>query len=153
MRKMIFGKQLSRGRKSREALFTSLIKALIINGKINTTKAKAKAVQNRVDKLVSKVKEGSISARRKVSGDLGNDRKVVEYLFTKVGPAFKERKGGYTRIILLARRQGDAAEMARIEWTEKIEIINKKEERSKEKQEIKVKNLDKNEKKAKAKTK
>jgi large subunit ribosomal protein L17 len=153
MRKMIFGRQLSRGRKSREALFRSLIKALILNGKISTTKAKAKAVQNRIDKLVSKVKKDSISARREIAKTIGNDRKMIEYLFGKIGPAFKQRKGGYTRIIFLPRRQGDGAEMARIEWTEKVESNDMGKEIKKGKPKAEVKNPAKKEKEKETKAK
>lgn len=122
MRKRVFGRHLSRGRKARGALFRSQIRALINSGKIETTRAKAKSIQGQMEKLVSLAKKNNISARRNVSGQLGNDRETVERLFLKVVPAFKERNSGFTRIIPLPRRGGDAAEMARIEWTEKISL-------------------------------
>lgn len=135
MRKMVFGRQLSRGRKSRTALFRSLIRALALSGKIVTTRAKAKAVVPQIDKLITTAKKNSLSARRKALAKLGNDRKTVDLIFLKITPAFKDRTSGFTRIILLPRRIGDMAEMVRLEWVEKIETEEKpkKEEKSKTK--------------------
>jgi len=131
MRKMVFGRHLSRGRKGREALLRSLIKALVIHGEITTTKAKAKAVQKDAEKIVALAKDGSLAARRRVSAILGGDRKLIETVFGQIGKAFAGRAGGFTRIILLPRRKGDAAEMAEIEWSETI----KREEPKKAKKE------------------
>lgn len=125
MRKMVFGRKLGRGRKARIALFRSLIRALVARGKIITTKAKAKAIQTDVEKLISGAKEDTVSARREILSYLGNDRKTLELLFTKVAKTFAKRSSGFTRIVSLPQRSGDAAEMARIEWTEKIEIDSK----------------------------
>lgn len=120
MRKMVFGRHLSRGRKGREALFRSLAKALIIHGKITTTKARAKAIQKDAEKIVTLAKEGSIAARRRVSAILGGDRKLVATVFGQIEKAFTNKTSGFTRIILLPKRRGDAAEMAIIEWSESI---------------------------------
>ena len=129
MRKMVFGRKLSRGKKGREALIRSLIKALIGVGKIETTKAKAKAIQGQVDKLVTMAKKNTLASRRGVLAYLANDRKATDNLVTNIAPVFKDRKGGYTRIILLGKRLGDAAEMARLEWVEQgLVITSKKEE-------------------------
>ena len=136
---MVFGKKLSRGRKSREALFRSLCKGLISNGKVLTTKAKAKAIIKDADRLVTLGKDGTISAKRKVSAILGNERKLTEIVFKKIVPAFSSKQGGYTRIIALPSREGDNAEMARIEWSEKIIF----EEPKKEKKESMVKSVKK----------
>lgn len=111
-------------------------------GKITTTKAKAKAIQGDVDKVISLAKEGSLSAQRRILSELANDRDSLEILFNKVAPAFKERTSGFTRIIMLPRRKGDNAEMVRIEWSQ--EIIDKK---------SKVKKAKAKEKKVKAKPK
>jgi large subunit ribosomal protein L17 len=126
MRKIVFGRKLSRSRKSRIALFRSLIKALITNGKITTTKAKAKAIQGQADKIITLAKKSDLSARRRALAFLGNDRKVTDFLFTKLAPVFKERQSGFTRITLLPRRKGDNAEMAILEWVEKyVEEVKK----------------------------
>ena len=122
MRKKVFGRQFSRAKKSREALFRSLIKAVIARGSIVTTEAKAKSVSGQIDKLLTFAKVGSLSARRKVLSYLGNDRETTNFLFAQVAPVFAGRKSGFTRITLLTPRRGDAAHMARIEWVEKIEI-------------------------------
>jgi large subunit ribosomal protein L17 len=132
MRKKVFGKQLSRGKKAREALFRSLLKAQIEYGKIVTTKAKAKAIQRDLEKLIILAKNNSLSAKRKISAWLGNDRKFVSKVVKEITPFFKDKKSGFTRIILLPPRRGDAAEMARIEWTE--EIASKKKETSDKRQ-------------------
>lgn len=125
MRKMVFGRQLSRSRKSRIALFRSLIRALAISGKIVTTKAKAKAIIPQIDKLITAAKKNSISARRRVLSELGNDRKTTDLIFLKVAPAFSNRSSGFTRIVLLPARPGDSAQMVRLEWTEVVEIKEK----------------------------
>ena len=126
MRKMVFGRKLSRGRKAREALFRSLIKALIISGKITTTKAKIKAIQGEIDKLITLSKKGTLSAEKRVSAILGNNRVLAQTLSGKIVKAFGTRTSGFTRMTLLSRRKGDAAEMARLEWVEKISLEEKK---------------------------
>lgn len=129
MRKMVFGRQLSRSRKARKSLFRSLARGLVLEGKIQTTRAKAKSVQGFVEKLVNLAKKSSISARRFVLSELGNDKKTTEIIFNKVAPVFSQRKSGYTKIILLNPRPGDKAEMVRIEWVENIDLKAKVEEK------------------------
>lgn len=129
MNKKVFGRKLSRSRPSREALFVSLARAMVLNGKIVTTRAKAKAVQGNLEKLVTSAKKGDINSRRRAMSDLDNSRDVVSLLFQKVAPAFSSRTSGYTRLISLPRRKGDNAKMMRIEWTEKI--VNNEELKSK----------------------
>lgn len=132
MNKKVFGRKLSRSRPAREALFASLAKALILNGKIETTRAKAKAVISEVEKMVSLAKKDDIHARRKVFGMLDNSKETVNFLFGTIAKAFSNRKSGFTRIISLPRRHGDNAEMARLEWTEKITVEEVKKEEKKE---------------------
>ena len=126
MKKKVFGRKLSRSRPAREALFTSLARALIINGKIVTTRAKAKAVVPDVEKMVTLAKKGDINSRRKALGMLDNSRATNDILFNFVAKAFSDRQSGFTRIISLPRRSGDNAQMVRIEWTEKVEILDTK---------------------------
>lgn len=128
MKKRVYGRKLSRERDTRRALFRALIKALVKYDKIVTTKAKAKAIQGSIDKLVNLAKEGSIQTRRRLFASLGNDKETMKTFTEKIAPAFTERKGGYTRIVNLPRRKGDAAEIARIEW---VKPILKKEETKK----------------------
>ena len=125
MKKMVFGRKLSRGRKAREALFRSLTQALILRGAIVTTKAKAKAVQGDVDKIISLARKNSLSASRKASAILGNNRELTLRLGA-VAKAFGERTSGFTKIILLPRRKGDNAEMARIRVEPKDRSRNQK---------------------------
>jgi len=125
MNKKVFGRKLSRSRPAREALFASLTRALILNGKIVTTRAKAKAVQGSVDKMVTLAKAGGLSSRRKVMSNLDNARDATEILFQKVVKAFPSKTSGFTRIISLPRRVGDNAQQVRMEWTEKVELEDK----------------------------
>ena len=124
MKKQVFGRKLSRGLKSRRALFRALIRALVNYGSIKTTKAKAKAVQADIDKIVGLAKEGGVSAKRHVYAMLGNDRETTETIFSKIVPALN-KQSGFTRIINLERRKGDYAEIVRLEWTEKVQIKEK----------------------------
>lgn len=126
MNKKVFGRKLSRSRPAREALFSSLSRGLILSGKIVTTRAKAKAIQNEVEKLVTLAKKGSVSARRAVVSRLDNDRQAGDLLSKKVVPTFT-RVSGFTRIVSLPSRRGDNAQMVRIEWTDKVDMTPKKE--------------------------
>lgn len=128
MRKKVFGRKLSRGQKARRALFRSLVRALVINGKIITTKAKAKAVQPMIDSQVAKAQTKELSKRREVLSELGNDREITDLIFNKISPAFAGRKSGFTKIIPLPPRKGDMAEMVRIEWSQQIEVPKVKDE-------------------------
>lgn len=126
MKKRVFGRQLSRERDTRRALFRSLIRALVKHGKIKTTKAKAKAIQADIDKLVNLAKKDSISAKRRVFATLGNDKETTKKLLIEVVPSFLDRSGGYTRIISLPARRGDAAQIVRLEWVKEMVQIQDK---------------------------
>jgi len=118
MKKLVFGKKLSRGRSSREMLFVSLVEGLIGNGKIVTTKAKAKAVAGFADKLVTLAKKGTLSSKRLILKKLKNS-KLSSKLWQDIAKLFEDRNGGYTRIVPLVSRKGDLAKMVRLEWTSK----------------------------------
>ena len=121
MKKKVYGRKLGRGRGARKALFRSLIRSLVEHGAIETTKAKAKAYQSEIDKLVNIAKSNTLSTRRRVLAKLGNDRKTTEAIFEKVVKSFSGRiGGGCTRIINLSHRRGDMAEMVRLEWAEDV---------------------------------
>jgi len=119
MRKKIFGRQFGRDYGSRQALFRNLTRALILNGKIETTKAKAKAIQGDLDKLINNAKRGGVSSQRSVLAKLANDRETLQVLITKL-PMFESRTSGYTRIIRMPNRAGDQAELARIEFVDQL---------------------------------
>jgi len=126
MRKMVFGKKLSRGKKGREALLRSLIRAVIVSGKVVTTKAKAKAIIGQVDKIITLAKKGTLDSRRRVLAFLGNDRGTADRVVNSLAPSFSQRNSGYTKIILLPPRKGDGAQMARLEWTDEVITKNEK---------------------------
>jgi len=103
----------------RRALLANLATALLEHGKIETTQAKARAVQPYVEKLITLGKKGDLHSRRQALSKL-RYRPIVDHLFGDVAEAFKTRPGGYTRIIKTRIRVGDAAPMALIELVEDI---------------------------------
>jgi large subunit ribosomal protein L17 len=115
MRHLKSGRQLSRNSSHRWAMMRNLITALLREEKIQTTDPKAKELRRWVDRVITLGKQGSLHARRQVLS-IVQDKAVVRKLFDTIGPRFKDRPGGYTRIIKLGIRRGDAAKMALIEW-------------------------------------
>lgn len=91
-----------------------LSRSLIAHGRVVTTEAKAKKLRPYVEKLITKARKGGLHRRRQALGELG-DRRLVHRLFIEVAPRTGERPGGYTRILKLGPRRGDAAPMAIIE--------------------------------------
>lgn len=120
MRHRVKGKKLSRDSSQRKALFKSLISVLIIRGQIKTTESKAKAVRSLVEKLITKGKKGTLQAKRLIWAFLQN-KKAVNRIVDELGPLFKKRKGGFTRIVRLGKRRGDKAMMVKLELVEKPE--------------------------------
>ncbi len=112
------GAKLNRSTAQRRALFRGLLSALIEHERIQTTEAKAKAVRGDADKLITLAKSGTVHARRLALQRL-NNKDAVKKLFESVGPRFAERPGGYTRIVKLGPRAGDAASMAILEFVER----------------------------------
>lgn len=121
MRHRVFGRKLNRDIKERKALFRSLVNALILNGKIKTTYAKAKAVGSLIEKLVTKAKDGSRSSVVQIASFL-NTKEPVKKLVDEIAPRFKDKVGGYIRMIRLGRRSGDNAQEVMMEWTVKPEV-------------------------------
>ena len=107
---MQHGKQnrtLSRPARQRTALLRGLAISLIENGQITTTSAKAKELRPFAERLITMGKEGSVAARRKAATKLGEPApKVIKKLFDEVAPQYKERNGGYTRIIKMGQTSG-----------------------------------------------
>lgn len=127
--------KLGRTFEHRNAMLANMVCSLIKRKRVTTTLAKAKAVRPVAEKLLTLSKAGSVHARRLVAARLRQQARslfdskeerlkwrqnddVVRILFEDIAPLFKDRKGGYTRIIRLGQRQGDAAEMAILEWVE-----------------------------------
>jgi large subunit ribosomal protein L17 len=127
--------KLGRTSEHRNAMLANLVSSLIIHKRVTTTLAKAKAARSVADKMVTLGKKGTIHARRLAAARLRyqgrsltqskEERKkwranmdVVHILFDQIAPVFKERSGGYTRVIKLGERRGDVAKMAILEWVE-----------------------------------
>ncbi len=98
----------------RKALLRALTTELIRNGKITTTKVRAKAVRNEVERMITLAKDGTLSARRTALGYI-YDKQLVHALFEQVPERYQTRNGGYTRILRTVPRRGDNAQMAIIE--------------------------------------
>lgn len=105
---------MSRKRKQRRALLKSLAVSLIRYEKIKTTEAKAKELRPFIEKLVTKAKKNDLSGKKFLFAKIGDVS--AKKLFEKIGPKHKNRHGGYTRIIKLPCRKGDASKMAIIEF-------------------------------------
>ena len=114
MRHLKSGRQLSRNSAHRWALMRNLITSLLREEKIRTTDPKAKELRRWADRVITLGKEGTLHARRQALS-IVQDKAVVRKLFDTIGPRFKDRPGGYTRIIKVGVRHGDAAEMSIIE--------------------------------------
>jgi large subunit ribosomal protein L17 len=108
------GKKLGRDSAHRAALYSNLTGALIEHGRIRTTVSKAKAVRPLAEQMITLGRRGDLHARRQAVAFL-RSKDVVHKLFDEIGPRFKERPGGYSRIVKLGPRPGDAAEMAYLE--------------------------------------
>jgi large subunit ribosomal protein L17 len=114
MRHRKSGRQLSRNSSHRWALMRNLVTALLRDEKIQTTDPKAKELRRWADRVITLGKAGSLHARRQVLG-IVQDKSVVRKLFDTIAPRFKDRPGGYTRIIKIGWRRGDAAQISLIE--------------------------------------
>jgi large subunit ribosomal protein L17 len=114
MRHAKSGKKFSRTKSHRRAMFRNLVTALFQHERIQTTEAKAKALRPWAEKLITLAKRGDLHARRVAAGRV-QDPAVLDKLFSEIGARFKTRQGGYTRILKLGLRQGDAAPMSIIE--------------------------------------
>ena len=119
MRHQRSGKKLGRDSAHRRALYANLAGALIEHGRVRTTVAKAKAVRPIAEQMITLGRRGDLHARRQALAYL-RSQDVVHKLFSDVGPRFSDRPGGYSRIIKLGPRQGDAAEMAYLELVDYV---------------------------------
>ena len=105
---------LSKPPDQRKALLRGLTTQLIREGRVTTTKARAKALRNEAEKMITLAKDGSLASRRRAIGYI-YDKKLVHSLFEKANERYGDRKGGYTRIVRTVPRKGDNAQMAIIE--------------------------------------
>jgi large subunit ribosomal protein L17 len=114
MRHRAKGRQLSRTSSHRRALLRNMATSLFEHGGVETTVAKAKELRPYAEKLITLARRGDLHARRQAEMKI-KDREVLGRLFSEIGPRFAARPGGYTRILKLGHRQGDGADIARIE--------------------------------------
>ena len=111
------GRKLGRVTKQRTALLRSLAISLIKHGKIKTTEAKAKELRPFVEKLITKGKTQSLSSRRLISSRLGSGGvSATKKIFDEIAPKYKDRNGGYIRVVKMVSRAGDGSKMAIIEF-------------------------------------
>ena len=114
MRHARAGKKLGRDSAHRKALYANLACSLIEHGRIKTTEAKAKAVKPYAEKMITLGRRGDLHARRQALAEL-RTQEIVHKLFADIAPRMADRPGGYTRIIKIGHRAGDAAEMVYLE--------------------------------------
>lgn len=107
-------RKLGRPTDHRKAMLRNLVTSLLRNGRIETTVTRAKETKRMADKMITLAKRGDLHARRQALAYI-YDESVVKKLFDEIGPNYAERNGGYTRVLKLGPRRGDAAEMAIIE--------------------------------------
>ena len=107
-------RKLGRNSAARKALFKSILTSFFRYGRIETTEAKAKELRGLADHMITLAKRGDLHARRQVLADIA-DEEVVHKLFTEIAGKYTDRQGGYTRILKLGPRRGDAAPMGLIE--------------------------------------
>ena len=115
-------KKFGRSMEHRKMLMRSLVNNLILAESIRTTLPKAKEARKDAEKLVTIAKKGDLAARRLASSRV-TEPKAVQKLFAEIAPAMKDRKGGYTRIVKLGARKGDAAEMCILQWVTAGEVV------------------------------
>ncbi len=126
MRHQIAKRTFNRDTNARKALFRGLAKNLIEREQIKTTLPKAKDLRSVVEKLITRAKVDTVANRRIVAAEIGGtNASTVKKLFEVLGPRFKNRNGGYTRVLKAGFRYGDAAPMAIIEFVERDENAKK----------------------------
>jgi len=117
-------RKLGRRSDHRKSMLRNLVTDLIVHERITTTEMRAKEIRPIVEKMITFGKRGDLHARRQVAtfvrrrDEVDTDQDAIQKLFSDIAPRFKERQGGYTRILKLGTRQGDAAPMAIIEFVE-----------------------------------
>ena len=111
------GRRLGRTTSHRIAMFRNMVTSLLNHERIVTTDAKAKEIRSVAEKMITLGKRGDLHAQRQAAADI-REKSVVTKLFSTIAPRYKERSGGYTRIIKLGQRLGDAASLSVIELVE-----------------------------------
>ncbi len=140
MRHLKRGKKFNRSKDHRKALFRNLSAALLEYESIRTTEAKAKEISRLAEKIISFAKAGTLAARREVAKQISN-KKLLAKIFNVLGPRFKDRAGGYTRIYKLNSRLGDNASLVLLELVIKTEKAKPKKKLKSEEKKVKGKKL------------
>lgn len=137
MRHRVKGRKLKRTASHRTATLRSLATSVLKHKRIKTTLAKAKETRTFVEKLITKARRNDLHSKRLIMSEI-KDKEVVKELFAEIVPKIGYRPGGYTRVIRIGNRVGDAAQMAILELVDYNEVANKKAEERKEKREQKA---------------
>ena len=111
----IDGRKLSRKHGPRMALYRNLVVSILRYEQVRTTEAKAKEVRGRVEQMITLAREGSLTSRRRVIAELPDEPLVIDKLFNEIAPKYVDRTSGFTRIVRLGQRAGDAAPIVQIE--------------------------------------
>ena len=111
----IDGRKLSRKHGPRMALYKNLIVSVLRYERVQTTEAKAKEIRGQVERMITLAKRGDLAARKAVHAQFPNEPLVVAKLFDEIAPKYADRTSGFTRIVRLGQRRGDAAEIVQIE--------------------------------------
>ncbi|MBA2557863.1 MAG: 50S ribosomal protein L17 [Chloroflexi bacterium] len=109
------GRKLGRKTAPRKALYRNLIVAVLRYEQIKTTEARAKEVRGQVERVITLAKEGSLASRRRIVAELPDEPLVIDKLFNEIAPKYGDRTSGYTRLIRLGQRAGDAAPIVQLE--------------------------------------
>ena len=131
MRHLNAGRKLNRTASHRKALFRNLVTSLLQHEHVRTTDAKAKELRRVADRMITLGKRGTLHARRQALSYI-RSRTVVTKLFDEIAARFRERPGGYTRLIKVGPRHGDAASMSVVELTDRGETARAEAERKRE---------------------
>jgi large subunit ribosomal protein L17 len=111
----IGGRKLGRKQGPRISLYRNLTVSILRYERVKTTEAKAKEVRGRVERMITLAKRGDLNARRAVVSEFPNEPLVVHKLFDEIAPKYADRTSGFTRIVKIGQRKGDAAEIVQIE--------------------------------------
>jgi len=136
MRHRVKGRKLSRTASHRSAMMKNLAASLLKHKRIRTTVAKAKEARGFVEELITKAKKNDLHSKRQVMSVI-HDKEIVKELFSEIISKIGDRPGGYTRVIKLGYRKGDAADVAILELVDYNDVIAQKAEEKKEKREAK----------------
>jgi len=115
MANRVDGRKLGRKTGPRMALYKNLTVAVLRYEQVKTTEARAKEVRGRVERMITLAKDGTLSARRRVVAELPDEPLVIDKLFKEIAPRYADRTSGYTRLVRIGMRSGDAAPIVQIE--------------------------------------